>query len=171
MASEADNPFLRSGIAALSDLETTAWRHQLAILESSQRDFLIHEQEFRSPAYKWPRNALNNWSRVWEYPYVYFHLQSILEASGAHRVSRVVDFGSGVTFFPFAIARLGYHVICSDIDPGCSSDLERAASVVPHSPGRVEFRHIDGTQLPLEDAEVDAIYSISVIEHIPEFER
>ena len=46
-----------------------------ALLEKEQADFLAMESAFRSREYKWPRDPLHTWSRVWEYPYTYHHLQ------------------------------------------------------------------------------------------------
>jgi SAM-dependent methyltransferase len=75
-----------------------------------------------------------------------------------------------VTFFPFALADLGADVICADVDPICALDLSRAEGVIPHR-GKVSFRPIEGKALPFSDGELDAIYCISVIEHIVDFEN
>src|SRR5258708_6380117 len=133
-ATASTHPFNRSGLAALSDLSTPEWRRLFAMLEEEQAGFLAREGDFRGPMYKWPRDPLHWWSRAWEYPYVYFHLQRQRELWDAEYVPWVVDLGSGVTFFPFAAARLGYRVTCADIDPICSRDLSRARSVIPATP-------------------------------------
>src|SRR5207302_5688920 len=111
--------FARSGLATLSDLKTPLWRELFDILEHQQADFLAYESLFRSPSYKWPSDALHNWSRVWEYPYVYENLKRWLLVHNTCEPIIVADIGSGVTFFPFSIARLGCRSICSDIDPVC----------------------------------------------------
>jgi SAM-dependent methyltransferase len=84
---------------------------------------------------------------------------------------RVADVGSGVTFFPFAVAKLGYDVICTDVDPICAVDIPRACGALPASNGKVEFRLSDGASLPFDSQELDAVYCISVLEHIPDFGR
>ena len=84
---------------------------------------------------------------------------------------RVIDYGSGVTFFPFTIAKLGCYVKCFDIDPICENDLNRAISSVSHNPGKVDFSLIRNGSLTLEKNEVDVVYCISVLEHIPDFEN
>lgn len=162
--------FDRCGLAALSDLESPGCRDLVNFLEKKQDSFLSHENNFRSLEYKWPRDPLHTWSRIWEYPYIYYHLKK-LRGRYEDNYSVVVDFGSGVTFFPFAIAELGYRVICTDIDPVCAIDLPQAAQYVPHEPGQVEFRLTDGISLPFGNSEVDIIYCISVIEHIPTFKE
>lgn len=170
-ASRDRHVFARSGLAALSDFERPEWRELFAKLEKDQADFLAHEGQFRSPEYRWPRDPLHNWSRAWEYPYAYHHLQEFQRAAGGRAgvPLKALDLGSGVTFFPFALARSGYEVICTDTDPVCVTDLGRAQKLVAHAPGQVSFRLTDGKSLPLADGEVDAVFCISVLEHIPEF--
>ncbi|MDX9746412.1 MAG: class I SAM-dependent methyltransferase [Syntrophales bacterium] len=167
----AKNIFNRSGLAALSDLNTPEHNEIFCKLEKKQRAFLDKESDFRSKEYKWPRDPLHNWSRVWEYPYVYYHFASLLNTLPAGSRPVVADIGSGVTFFPFSLAKLGYQVVCTDIDRICERDLNLARECVSHSPGTVEFRSIEDSGIPFGDAECDAVYCISVIEHIPDFEN
>jgi len=164
------NIFARSGLAALSDLESPEWRQVFKSLENEQALFLEHESEFRSPEYTWPRDPLHNWSRVWEYPYVNHHLRCFGEGWKSATPAKVVDLGSGVTFFPFTAAKQGFDVICTDVDPICEKDLNRAIPRVEHGPGRVSFRLSKDSHLPFEDCEADVVYCISVLEHIPDFE-
>jgi len=160
-----------SGLARLSDLETKEWKELFAILEKDQKAFTEREDQILSPEYKWQRNPLHNWSRIWEYPYVYHQIKTWREKIGAAAPPRVLDVGSGVTFFPFSIAMLGCHVTCTDIDPVCEKDLRRAIRIIPHTPGRLDFKLTDGSSLPFADGEVDAVYCISVLEHIPAFDK
>ncbi|MFH0939085.1 MAG: class I SAM-dependent methyltransferase [Planctomycetota bacterium] len=81
----------------------------------------------------------------------------------------VVDVGSGVTFFPFTVAQLSCRVTCTDVAAVCEKDLVRAAQVLRLRP--MDFRHTDGIKLPFADEEADAIYCISVVEHIAHFEH
>lgn len=163
------HPFNRCGQAALSDLQTPAWRGLFVRLEQAQARFLEHEAAFRSPDYPWPRDPLHDWSRCWEYPYTFHHLAGFREQWRESPLPVVVDVGSGVTFFPFALAALGYDVRCTDTDPICRTDLERAIPLVSTAPGRVSFRLIEGARLPVADAEAAVVTCISVVEHIPDF--
>jgi len=142
MPPEPAHLFDRCGVAALSELHSPECRARFAHLERQQQEFLSHAAEFRSPEYKWPRDPLHTWSRVWEYPYVHHHVEESCSRSSASGPPRVVDLGSGVTFFPFSVAQLGCHVTCADIDPVCAKDLARAAQVIDCRPGRVDFRLI-----------------------------
>jgi ubiquinone/menaquinone biosynthesis C-methylase UbiE len=79
--------------------------------------------------------------------------------------------GSGVTFFPFSVAKLGYQVTCVDIDPIVDVDIARAARIVDQSPGEVDCRQCDSSHLPFADEEADVVYCISVLEHVSDFEN
>lgn len=162
--------FQRCGLAALSDLASPEHGDIFANLELEQTAFLDMEAEFRSKEYKWPRDPLHDWARVWEYPYVYYHLAAYMETLPQDYKPVVADVGSGVTFFPFSIAKLGYQVICTDIDPICERDLSLARECVPHSPGTVDFGLAEGPAIPFGAEECDAVYCISVLEHVPDFE-
>lgn len=166
-----ENKFQRSGLAALSDVRSPEFSAVFSLLEKEQTAFLKEEPGFRSKEYKWPHDPLHNFSRVWEYPYAYHHLSGYLKTLPENSHPLVADIGSGVTFFPFSLAKLGYRVVCADIDHICEKDLSLARTCVPHSPGAVDFRLIKNSTLPFSDSECDAVYCISVLEHIPEFER
>src|SRR5262245_56104528 len=165
------NVFSRSGIAALSDLKTEEWRKLFRLLEQEQSEFRSMEARFRSSEYGWPLDPLHTWSRIWEYPYVYEHMKANRRSSDQSASPFVVDVGSGVTFFPFSVARLGYKVVCTDIDPLCARDIPLAANVLRPSFGSVDFRLLKGDRLPFENNEVDVAYCVSVLEHIPEPQR
>ena len=164
--------FKAAGFAARSDLDKTAYRELFRELEAAQDGFLASSEQFRSPDYRWPHDALNCWSRIWEYPYIYQHMREIMSDYKDRGIApRAVDVGSGVTFFPFALAALGWHVTCTDIDPVCERDLTAAIGTVPQQPGAVSFRMIENDRLPFDDGECDLVYCISVLEHIPGFEH
>lgn len=173
-AMSENNPnhvFARSGLAALSDLATPECQALFRRLEAVQEQFLAKESQFRSPDYQWTRDPLHDWSRSWEYPYVFYHLERLRRQWSEEARPRVVDVGSGVTFFPFAVAGLGYEVGCTDIDPVAERDMNRAVAVVPQAPGSTGFRRTDGQSLPFADAEADVVYCVSVLEHIPTLDQ
>src|SRR5579864_9488916 len=99
--SELINPFDRNGLAKLSDIHSIEWQSSFQYLEKSQDEFRAKEKTFRSPEYIWPRDPLHCWSRIWEYPYVYRNIQNLAAGSPF----RIADIGSGVTFFPFVVAK------------------------------------------------------------------
>ena len=164
-------PFEYCGIACISDLETPRCRQLLELLEQDQAEFISKQHLFLAPGYQWPTDPLHTWSRVWEYPYVYHHLEKWRKSLPGDHTPVVVDFGSGVTFFPFSVARLNCHVICTDIDRACQESFPSAVCHISAAPGKVEFRLSLPDRLPLDDCSVDCLYCISVIEHIPGFEQ
>lgn len=159
-----------TGFAARTDLENEDWRVLFDSLEREQSDFSKCQDEFRSKEYKWPRDPLHTWSRLWEYPYVYHHIQKTKGQPFSEKL-KVLDFGSGVTFFPFSLAQLGCDVTCGDIDPVCAVDIPRAAIRVKPAPGSVDVALIVDGRIPVESESQDVVYCISVLEHISKFEE
>jgi SAM-dependent methyltransferase len=162
------NPFDRSGLASLDDLATPLWRSLFSRLEAIQREFL--DSQPHCPDYPWPRDPLHSCIRVWEYPFVYHHLQFHGGSPSGHPLPQVVDLGSGATFFPFAVARLGWKVIAVDADSRAISSVDRAIGRVSAGGGAVTSLQADARSIVLETESVDCVYCVSVLEHIPEFE-
>ena len=161
----------RNGIASLSDLESRAVKTLREQLDRDQTRFRTYEPGFATKAYPWPRAPLHWWSRVWEYPYVFHAVQKWLSTYRRPGMPHVVDHGSGVTFFPFSMARMGCRITCTDIDQVCQPEIDKARELVDHTPGTVAFRHIDGSRMPFGSGEVDCVYSVSVIEHLHNIEE
>lgn len=160
-----------NGLVAVSDANSQEWAAAFRQLEGDLSKFLEHESVFRSPTYSWPRDPLHNFSRCFEYPYVLHKLQRFRREWKENCNPKVLDLGSGVTFFPFSVSRLGFEVTCVDVDPLIGIDLPRAAQVIDCKPGSVSHRRSDGVRIPFDDSSVDAVYCISVLEHIPWFDK
>ncbi len=168
---ECDHIFKRCGLASVVDFQSKQWAALFRLMVVEENRFLSHENDFRGPDYIWPKEALKNWSRVWEYPYVYSHLQAWMASGRNDRALTFVDYGSGVTFFPFALAKLNYNIICVDIDPVCVKGVRAATNFVPPGPGKITACLLDGSRIPLKKNSVDGAYCISVLEHISKFEE
>jgi SAM-dependent methyltransferase len=160
--------FNRSGLAALSDLKGPGYEELFHQLEKAQQSFLSKEKEFRSPDYPWPSDALHWWSRIWEYPYICYHLCQVKNKLSSGK-PRVLDLGSGVTFFPFTIAKLGYHLSCLDPDPVCKQDFDKAIIAIGDRSLSLDYTLLKDKQYPFPDKTFDIVYSISVLEHIEDF--
>lgn len=163
-----ENPFNRSGFASLDDLATQEWRTLFEHLESVQAEFIAAKPHCED--YPWPKDPLHNWIRVWEYPFVYHHLQRHRPSITGPSLPQIVDLGSGATFIPFAVARQGYSVIAVDADARAKLSVDRAIGVVSAGPGTVTSLLADARSIPLETGSVDGVFCISVLEHIPHFE-
>jgi SAM-dependent methyltransferase len=111
---------------------------------------------------RWGKDPLRNWSRQWEYPFVF---QSVMYYSAGHAAPlKILDAGSGVTFLPWLLqeALPAANVSCCDQD-------ERLAGIytqINAGTGQaVEFTRADMAALPYPDASFDVVYCISVLEH------
>jgi SAM-dependent methyltransferase len=153
----------RCGLVSSDAFAEAGYGAAFAELERAQASFLSRESAFRSLEYPWVSDALHEWSRCWEYVYARHHLRAL----GGDAPGGVLDFGSGVTFFPFVLARDGWDVLCADDDPVVTRDLTAAAAVEPSGLGSVRALLAAGA-LPLTDGSLDAAYSISVLEHMPD---
>ncbi|HET7321899.1 MAG TPA: class I SAM-dependent methyltransferase [Longimicrobiaceae bacterium] len=89
----------------------------------------------------------------WEYPWA-------LERADLEPGSRVLDAGSGDSIFPIYLARHGYRVTAVDL--AFSGTLDALHGV------DVDYVRADLTSLPQPDESFDAVFCISVIEHLPE---
>lgn len=165
--SQLYSQFNYSGFAALGDLKTNHWSEAFQALEEKHLKFRSLEENFLTDNYIWPRDCLYAPTRIWEYPYVYENVKNCLNGFELER-PKVCDYGSGVTFFPFAVANLGCDVTCIDIDPVCVDGINNANKVIETGSGKANALLLQDGKIPLSDASQDIIYCISVIEHIPE---
>jgi SAM-dependent methyltransferase len=76
--------------------------------------------------------------------------------------ARILDAGSGFTFFPYLLAdELAAHVTCVDV-----ADLGGLFDASPYRDRSVEFASGDLGALPFDDATFDAVVCVSVLEHM-----
>jgi SAM-dependent methyltransferase len=120
----------------LKDLERPSYRRVLA-----RMDEILNKE---SISYLHP-------SKRWEYPWA-------LERADLAQGNQVLDAGCGASIFPIYLAARGYQVTALDLDP--PTGLERLH--------RVDVDYVQGqlTALPFEDNTFDAVFCISVIEHL-----
>lgn len=116
---------------------------------------------------KWVKDPLHQWSRQWEYPYVYNKIKKISEKSGE---IEVLDAGSGITFFPYYLddALSGLNIFCCDYD----ASLEGAFTKINLQENKdIRFSQGDLRSLSYKEESFDVIYCISVLEHTNEYEH
>jgi len=157
-----------SGIPNQSDYGSVIGSALFAELEGFSREFLTAHPVVQA-TYGWVDDPLHQWSRQWEYPFVYQRILGELEDRAGAAVD-ILDAGSGATFFPFMLeTKLTEGTItCCDYD----ASLEPIFKTVNEGRGSaVAFRQADLRGLPFDDASFDIIYCISVLEHTDNYEE
>lgn len=112
---------------------------------------------------RWVADPFHQWSRQWEYPFVHAALRKAA-ANRGEGPFRVLDAGSGATFFPWYIAAdvEGAEVTCCDRDPS----LPELFDTVNRTEGTaIEFLACDLARTGIGEGSRDAVYAISVLEH------
>lgn len=102
---------------------------------------------------------MTTWSKVWEYPWLWFNALASIDWRGKH----VIDLGSELSPMPWYLATLGARVTLIETDRRWSHLWKLLA------PGlNVDWRIIADERIPAETASADVVTSFSVIEHQPD---
>jgi SAM-dependent methyltransferase len=151
----ADAGLARNGYARLRDLSNASYIEVMQSLERFQVEFLARTRSVWRKDFAFTGDSLYNFSRQWEYPYAW---QNLGAPSG-----RVLDAGSGITFFPFLLAAAGWKVECCDVDASLGAPVRTAVESTGHA---VEFSATPIENMRYEDGTFDAVACISVLEHL-----
>jgi SAM-dependent methyltransferase len=155
---------LRAGIPLTSELEQLARDPFYADITAFSAQFLqTHGRAMKGYGRLWGQDPFGLWSRRWEYP---FAAQRAIEF-GKDRSGpvRILDAGSGVTFFPYYLCQNlpQAQVSCCDSNPSYPPMFAAINSRTDHA--RVSFVEAALQNLPLRDGDLDGICCISVLEH------
>lgn len=116
--------------------------------------------------YPWPIDVLHNWSRWWEYTFVWLQIKPMLRDGPL----TVLDVGPALTFFPFFLLSRGCRVVAIDVDermaPLGTKALKELSMLSASEKRHFSYVTADATSLPLKTASIDVVTAISVIEHI-----
>ena len=161
---------LRTGIPRLEEidrhLQIDLYRRMVACDDEFVR---IHRKALRRYVLRWGGQPMRLFSRRWEYPFAADRVLGLSAPAGS--TLRILDAGSGVTFFPYFICdeRPEAHFVCCD----SNARYGRVFEAVNRRRGdeRVVFAPARLQELPLEDASQDAVCCISVLEHTNQYER
>jgi 2-polyprenyl-3-methyl-5-hydroxy-6-metoxy-1,4-benzoquinol methylase len=162
--------FYGSRFANFTDLKTETWKSHFEELKKLSDEYLEKLEKYGlwPDDYKWPKNALQTNTRVWEYPYSCEMLKRYLRGNGT-----VLDIGSALTFFPHYLANQGYEVHATDIDRQVIDwyrNIETQAVFLKENPkfGKLKsYKLEDVTRLGFQNEMFDAVTNISVLEHLP----
>jgi protein-tyrosine sulfotransferase len=106
-------------------------------------------------------HVFENWSKIWEYPWLWFEALSKVDWRGRH----LVDLGSELSPMTWIVAMLGARVTMIETDRAYVAKWKtlRRRLRVP-----MNWRFVEDEAIPLPDASADVVTSFSVIEHQPD---
>lgn len=157
---------IASGIPNRSDYDAVTASQVFAKLEEFSDRFL-KEHPVVQASYGWVSDPLHQWSRQYEYPFVYNGIVDELGKRTGHSAD-ILDAGSGATFFPFLLEEhIGSgSITCCDYD----ATLEPIFDTVNRErDSKVRFQQADLRELPFDDASFDIVYCVSVLEHTSQY--
>ena len=155
---------LTTGIPSMTDYQMLLQSDSFREMESFSSTFLNNHKNPLAPyARKWVADPLHQWSRQWEYPFVFDQVNRWTTQQGIKQ-AKVLDAGSGVTFFSYYLSKiLGCQMQCVDQD---ESLHEIYHSINRSQQGTdVTFQSGDISALPFDDNTFQVVYCISVLEH------
>ncbi len=159
---------LHHGVPTEFDYKSLLKTQEFKEVENFSDHFLLaNRTNLGSYAKRWVNDPLHQWSRQWEYPYVFSQIKTILNAEDK---AQILDAGSGVTFFPYCIKSKypSTRIFCADYD----KDLENVYQRINASSNEnVHFSTCDLKHLSYEDNSFDVIYCISVLEHTDDYQK
>lgn len=165
-------PLLEAGIPRIEFYKELIQTSFFQDMETYSNAFL-HENVFLLDHYKWVKDPLHQWSRQWEYPYVYRSVMEYLNTRHLlHSPVKMLDAGSGVTFFPYYLGSTvrNLNITCCDSDGALAPLFDRVNQSV-RVEGEVKFVKADLHALPFKDDSIDVVYCISVLEHTRSYSR
>jgi len=160
---------LSSGIPNVKDYENLARSGLFLDMEAFSSAFLIrNKQHLESYSKKWVPDPLHQWSRQWEYPFVYERIASHCSTNTLGKPN-ILDAGSGITFFPYYLQShlKDASVYCCDYD----SSLENIYSLINNNEEKpIAFNTASLKNMGFQDSFFDCIYCISVLEHTNDYQ-
>lgn len=152
---------LPAGVPKLDDYSRVINSERFRSLDVFSHEFL-RKQKRGVGGYKWCKDPLHQWSRIWEYSFALSQIEDFLGPRIGSKI-RILDAGSGFTFFPFFLSStLGCEVRCCDSDPSLRPIFNEIHSRESSS---VDFDNFNLDSLGYADDCFDIVYSISVLEH------
>ena len=143
-------------------------------MESFSNNFLkTHAKTLKNYGRRWVTDPFHQWSRQWEYPFTYSYIQQHIVSNGkfthADDEIRILDAGSGCTFFPYYLSYkyANCRLCCCDYDSSLTPTFTEINKDMQemHARARVEFNVCDLASLGYKDNYFNIIYYISVLEH------
>lgn len=160
---------IQSSIPTISQYEELLSSELFRTMEEYSNNFLITNQlVLREYAAKWVKDPFHQWSRQWEYVYVYSRIVEHISRRSAGM--NILDAGSGITFFPYFLkTKLDpVNILCCDVDPELNEIYD---NVNKNRDQSVKFINFNLEDISSADESLDIVYCISVIEHTKDFSK
>lgn len=158
---------LRAGLVRRAAFDAVVASSRFSRMEAFSEAYLAaNRRTLARYARRWSADPFHHITRQWEYPFVGAQLERFAAVSGAPR--RVLDAGSGATFFPYWVAAQFPE---ASVD-ACDQDgmvRDTLARITHPAAARVTARVADLHELPYEDGRFDVVYCISVLEHTRDY--
>jgi SAM-dependent methyltransferase len=156
---------LRTGIPLLSELDQHLAGDDYRRHVEFNRTFQERNDAAMSQYGKlWAKDTFRLWSRRWEYPFVAQRVIQFAQEQGDGRF-RVLDAGSGVTYFPYFLRAEIPRAEITCFDSNNSYHPMFAAVNSTMAEGKVRFLEGMLQKIPMPDDSFDAVCCISVLEH------
>ncbi len=164
---------LRSGIPRIDDVDALLKTDLYRRHTDFNREFLRrHAPAMQRYGRQWGLDPFKLWSRRWEYPFAGQRLISYAERrANSAQALRVLDAGSGVTYFPYYIYENlpQSQIVCCDYNPSYRQIFDEINPARGNPP--VSFVDAALQDLPFDDYSLDAICCISVLEHTDNYQE
>ena len=127
-------------------------------------DVFLKKYSFLKDHYSWVKDPFHQWSRQWEYPFIYYKINEYLDTN-KNKKACVLDAGAGITFFPYLLTELNAvdQVVCQDIDQQLSGLYRRVNTEYQYTGPVLSVGELQ--RLQFRSNTFDIVYSISVLEH------
>ena len=131
----------------------------------------LHRDTMTEYGKTWVKDPLHQWSRQWEYPYIFDKISAYMQKVGTGTPVKLLDAGSGTCFFPwFVLSRfpsIQYYTL--DYDTRMGEYHHQINQRYPNPANRVHFTHSELQSIPKDDNTFDIVISISVLEHTKDY--
>jgi len=115
-------------------------------------------------AERWSLRTFHDWSKVWEYPWLWLHGISTLPLPGL----RILDIGSEISPMPWLLAGLGASVTMIECDGAHRATWDALRDLTS---ARIDWHIVADERLPVASASYDVVTSFSTVEHQADKER
>lgn len=146
----AESMTSRVRLASVAELDSAAFRGFMALVNGL--------------ALQWGFRVFTNWSKIWEYPWIWFNALYKVQWPQKH----LVDIGSEISPMPWLIAMLGARVTLIETDGQWIPLWEKLKERLRVD---VHWHIVTDETLPFPDMSADVVTSFSVIEHQPDKTR